>query len=92
MLYGNYFIGQNRHRLLLTGGITNFLAVYRNQYPSETVSGAEAGLGWNTGLGYHYEGRVTFLRVTGYFMALPEPSEFLPQYFPWVGLSTGVRF
>ncbi|MEL6533836.1 MAG: hypothetical protein AAFQ98_00425 [Bacteroidota bacterium] len=91
MLYGTYFIGKRQHKLLLTGGITNFLQTYRNRYPTEVVSGANAQQGWNAGVGYQFTKDQTFFRATGYLLAFPEPSEFLPQYLPWIGISGGIK-
>jgi hypothetical protein len=91
MIYGNYFIGKNRNQLVLTAGATNFLATYRNRYPSETVRSAEAQLEWNAGIGYQYSANQFFFRVTGYILSMPGPSDWFPEYIPWGGISTGWR-
>lgn len=92
MLYANYFIGRNKHKLLFTAGITNFLNTYRNTYPSETVVQWDSQLEWNAGIGYEYSTNKTFLRATAYCISMPDPTGWFPKYMPWGGLSVGYRF
>jgi|GEM_PF-1524132 len=89
MIYGNYFVGKNRHQIYFTGGLTNFLVTYRNKYPSETVFSAEAQLEWNAGIGYQFSGKRTFFRITGYCISMPGPSDWFPEFMPWAGVSVG---
>jgi hypothetical protein len=89
MLYGNYFIGQNKHKLLLTAGITNFLINNRNKYPTETLNSAEAQIEWNAGIGYQYNAKNTFYRFTAYCISMPDPSGWFPKYIPWAGFTIG---
>jgi len=89
MIYGNYFIGKNRNQLVLTAGLSDFLATNRNRYPSETVRSVQAQLEWNAGIGYQYSANRFFFRVTGYILSMPGPSDWFPEYMPWGGISTG---
>lgn len=89
MIYGNYFLGKNRHQVYFTGGLTHFLVTNRNKYPSETVFSAEALLEWNAGIGYQFSGKRFFFRVTGYCISMPGPSDWFPEYMPWAGVSVG---
>ena len=91
MIYGNYFIGKNKHQLHLTAGLTNVLFTSRNRYPSETESWSESQLEWNAGIGYQLSFKKTYLRLTGYCISLPEPSGWFPKYMPWIGISMGVK-
>ena len=92
MLYGNYFMGRNKHKMLLTAGLTNFLQTYRNTYPSETVIGRDLQVQWNAGLGYQFTGKQNYFRLTGYVLKMPQPSGWFPPYIPWFGLTTGRTF
>lgn len=91
MLYGNYFIGKNKHKLFFTGGLTNFLYLMRNKYPSETFHYNSATLVWNAGVGYQYLGKVMYYRLTGYCFGFKEETEFMPKYMPWLGITMGVK-
>lgn len=92
MIYGNYFIGKNRHKLFFTAGISNFLQAERQKYPSETVTFTEAELEWNAGIGYQLSGKKIKFRITAYVLALPGEATFFPKYLPWIGLSIGKVF
>ncbi len=89
MLYGNYFVGRNKHQLLLTAGLTNFLTIYRNEYPSEVVKSLDAQIQWNAGVGYQYNATHMFFRFTAYCIAMPHPSGWFPDYIPWGGITIG---
>jgi|TARA_B110000977_G_scaffold158271_1_gene201633 hypothetical protein len=91
MIYGNYFIGKNKHQLHLTAGLTNFLFTVRNKYPSETESSSESQLEWNAGIGYQLSVKRIYLRLTGYCISLPEPTGWFPKYMPWIGISMGLK-
>ncbi|MDA3911196.1 MAG: hypothetical protein PF448_07560 [Bacteroidales bacterium] len=91
MLYGNYFIGQNKHKLLLTAGVTNFLSSYRNKYPTETVTSFETQIEWNAGVGYQFNAENTFYRFTAYCISMPDPLGWFPKYIPWAGITIGLN-
>ena len=91
-IYGNYFVGKNKHKLLLTAGFTNYSSFNRNKYPSKTETYNETSLGFNGGVGYQATGNKTFFRVTLYGLNLPESNGFFPIYIPWIGLNTGIKF
>ena len=91
MIYGNYFIGKNKNKLFVTGGITNFLLTNRNKYPSETELFRDSQLGWNAGVGGQFSAKRIYLRLTVYFMSMPEPNDFTGKYIPWIGISTGLK-
>lgn len=91
MVFGNYFIGQNKHKLIITAGVTNFLFLNRNKYPSETVRSNESELEWNAGLGYQFSSKVMFYRLSGYVLSIPGSSDWFPKYIPWAGITIGWR-
>lgn len=91
MIFGNYFVGGDRHKLLLTAGLTNFLISGRNKYPSETVRFLDSQVEWNAGIGYHLELNKLFLRVTAYCLSLPDPTGWFPKYIPWAGVTAGLK-
>lgn len=91
MIYGNYFVGSDKHKLVLTAGLTNFLISSRNTYPSDTELSSEINIEWNAGLGYQYNLEQLYFRLSGYVISLPEPSAWFPKYMPWVGLSIGYK-
>ncbi len=91
MLYGNYFFGKRKHQFFLTGGITNFLDVYRRKYPSETKYSSESQIKWNAGIGYQYSCKKTYFRLTVYCIRMPDPSGWFPEIIPWAGVSVGVK-
>lgn len=91
MIYGNYFVGSDKHKLVLTAGLTNFLISSRNTYPSDTELSSEINIEWNAGLGYQYNREQLYFRLSGYVISLPEPSAWFPKYMPWVGLSIGYK-
>lgn len=89
MLYGNYFVGENKSQLVLTAGLTNFLTTYRNDYPSELVKSSDGQIQWNVGVGYQYNATHMFYRMTAYCIAMPQPSGWFPDYIPWAGITIG---
>lgn len=89
MFYGNYFIGKNKHRLLLTMGISNFKSFSKTKYPSETLVKRDKDFQWNLGVGYEFTGERMYFRATAYFLALPNISIYAPDYLPWIGLTMG---
>lgn len=91
MVYGNYFLGRRVHKLYFTGGLTNFLALETNRYPSENEFNADAELQWNAGIGYQLSIKRVFFRLTGYVLSMPQPSAWFPKYMPWVGITYGYR-
>ena len=91
MIYGMYFLGPNRHRLLLTAGLTNFLTTDRYSYPSEVHRSADAQIEWNAGLGYQFLWPRVNLRLIGYVISLPDPHGWFPKYMPWAGLTVGYK-
>ena len=91
MIYGNYFIGKDKHKLFFTVGATNFLFTYRNKYPSGTELSRELQLEWNAGIGYQFSHKRLYYRLTGYCISMPEPSAWFPKYMPWAGLSIAYK-
>lgn len=91
MIYANYFFGKDKNKLLLTAGLTNFLATSRNTYPSETERFSDSFVRWNAGLGYQFTKKRKYFRITAYLLSLTEDSDFFPDYLPWLGLSFGFR-
>jgi hypothetical protein len=89
MIYGNYFVGRNKHQLLITAGLTNFLFSYKSKYPSVVLRSTNAQLEWNAGIGYQYTANKMFFRLTAYCISLPDPSGWFPKYMPWVGIIIG---
>ena len=92
MLYANYFLGKNKHQLLLTGGLTNFWAWTRQKFPSETIYHSDTQIRWNFGLGYQYSKNSFYFRTTAYVLRMPEPTGWFPKVFPWIGISLGYKF
>ena len=92
MIYGNYFIGKDNHKLYFTVGISNFLFTNRNTYVKETEISRETELEFNTGIGYQFTSNKIYFRFTGYWISLAESTEWFPKYLPWVGISTGIKF
>ena len=92
MLFVNYFIGQNKHQLLITSGLTNFWAWSRQKFPSETLNSSDLQIRWNVGLGYQYTKNKFFFRASAYAIRMPEPTGWFPPIFPWIGVSGGFRF
>lgn len=91
MIFANYFVGKRKHKFVLTGGITNFLNTYRNTYPTEKLVSRKAQVEWNAGMGYQFSTNRFLLRLNTYAISMPDPSGWYPKYFPWLGLSVGVK-
>ena len=89
MLYANYFLGEGKHKVLFTGGVTNFLLTEWRKYPSETEFISESNLRINGGIGYQFEKNKTYFRFTAYLVSISESTVFFPKYFPWAGISFG---
>jgi len=89
MIYGNYFVGRNKHQLLITAGLTNFLFSYKSKYPSGVLKSTNAQVEWNAGIGYQYTSDKMFFRLTGYCISLPDTSGWFPKYMPWAGITIG---
>lgn len=87
MIYTNYFLGKNKHKLILTAGITNFLLYDRQNYPSELISDTDSFLNWNIGIGYQLSLKKVKFRITAYAINLPGESIYLPGVLPWVGFA-----
>ena len=92
MIFANYFLGEKKHKLLFTAGLTNFWSWSRNEFDSETEFFSNTQIRWNFGLGYHYSGERMFFRFTGYAVRMPEPIGWFPKIFPWLGITLGHRF
>lgn len=92
MVYGNYFIGGDKHQLLLTAGVTHFFLSYKNKFPSETLKTRNSQILWNAGVGYQYSTKKWYYRLTGYCIQMPQPSGWFPKYMPWGGVSIGYKF
>lgn len=88
-LFGQYFIGADRHQLLLTAGLTNYLSTSRNTYPTGTEITREAQIQPHLGVGYQLSGEHWYGRLTAYGLWMPEPSGWFPRVLPWAGLSVG---
>lgn len=91
MLYGTYFIGKKSHKMLLTAGLTHFGALYRNTYPTSNEVTIESQIQPCAGVGYQYERNRWSGRLTAYYMAMPQPAGWFPDYMPWLGASVGYR-
>jgi len=91
MLYGNYFLGKNKHQFLITAGLTNFMEIYRRKYTSATENSVENQIKWNAGIGYQYSGNKTFFRFTAYCLRMPDPSGWFPEIIPWAGITIGLK-
>jgi len=91
MIYGNYFIGRDKHKLILTAGLTNFLFSYRAKYPSGTLQSRSSQTEWNAGIGYQFSTEIMYFRLTGYCISMPDPSGWFPKYMPWGGISIGYK-
>lgn len=89
---GIYFIGEGKHKLLLTGGITHFWRHEKINYPSETIVSNESDTKWNAGVGYQFTRKRFYFRATAYCLALPQVSQYAPDYIPWLGLTLGYQF
>ncbi len=91
LVFANYLVGSERHKLLLTAGLTHFLQTSKSRYPSGTVSSVDAQVEWNAGIGYQLELNKMFFRLTGYCLGLPEPTGWFPKYIPWAGVTAGLK-
>lgn len=93
MIYANYFIGKNKHKVFFTAGLSNFSSFNRNKYPSETQFSNENTFSWNTGIGYQYNKEKIYFRLTGYLLRIRAFSESLGiDFLPWGGTTIGYRF
>lgn len=81
----------NKNKLFITGGLTNFLFTDRTKFPSETYLLIDSQLEWNAGVGWQFSAKRIYLRLTVYFMSMPEPTELTGKYIPWIGISTGLK-
>jgi hypothetical protein len=91
LVFANYLVGSERHKLLLTAGLTNFLQTSRSRYPSGTVSSVDSQVEWNAGIGYQLELDKMYFRLTGYCLSMPDPTGWFPKYIPWAGISVGLK-
>lgn len=92
MFYVNYFLGKNRHKGIVSAGVTNLLTFGRNKYPSETEVYSSSIFGANLGLGYQFNSDKMYYRLMAYCLTMPQPSTWFPSVIPWAGLSVGYRF
>ncbi|MBM78811.1 MAG: hypothetical protein CL846_10045 [Crocinitomicaceae bacterium] len=94
MLYANYFfLGNNKNKIFITAGISNFQTISRNKYPSETEISNTNSFNWNTGLGYQYNKEKIFFRLTGYVLRIKSFSDALGiDGLPWAGVTIGYKF
>ena len=92
MFYVNYFLGKNRHKGIVSAGVTNLLTLGRNKYPSETEVYSSSVLGANLGLGYQFTSDKMYYRLMAYCLTMPQPNTWFPSVIPWAGLSVGYRF
>jgi hypothetical protein len=92
MIYASYFLGKEKHHLYFTAGLTHFLFLNRNSYPSGTIFSTEAHIELNGGIGYQFSTNSMYYRFTAYVISMPEPSGWFPNYMPWLGITTGFRF
>jgi len=93
MLYANYFLmGNNKNKIFITAGISNFQTISRNKYPSETEISNNNSFNWNTGIGYQYNKEKIFFRLTGYVLRIKSFSDALGVGgLPWGGISVGYK-
>ena len=92
MIYGNYFVGKGKHKLLLTAGATGLLSNARSKFPSETLKSHSLSFHGNMGIGYNYLGDNVYYRLTVYCLQLPDLAGWFPRLMPWIGTSVGFRF
>ncbi len=90
-IFGNYFIGKKKHKLVLTAGLVNFLSLYRNNYPSEVEFFGNAELEWNIGVGYQLNSNDIYFKLMAYLISTPNESVFFPKYLPWPGITIGKK-